>query len=95
MQTMLMGEVALGFDNQSSGFIERFAIKRTGAMAVARSTGTLGQVLTANGSGAAPQWKRWYQMPFFNNSILLVPPTNITTAPITIAKNAVLTIFRA
>jgi hypothetical protein len=50
------GEVALGFDNNTTGFNERFAVKRTGALAIAKSTGNPGQVLTSAGSGAAPVW---------------------------------------
>ncbi|MFN8588514.1 MAG: hypothetical protein U0704_12030 [Candidatus Eisenbacteria bacterium] len=48
-------DVALGYD-VSGTFIERFAFKPTGAMAVNGNAGTAGQVLQSNGSGAAATW---------------------------------------
>jgi len=48
-------DVALGYD-QGGVFNERFAVKPTGAVAVNGNTGSAGQVLQSNGSGAAATW---------------------------------------
>ncbi len=49
------GDVAIGTDAAGT-FTERFAVKNTGAIAVAGSTGSAGQVLQSNGSGAPATW---------------------------------------
>ncbi len=48
-------DVALGYDAAGT-FNERFAFKPNGALAVVGNTGTAGQVLQSNGSGAAASW---------------------------------------
>jgi hypothetical protein len=48
-------DVALGYDNAGT-FLEKFAFKQTGAIAVSGNTGAAGQVLQSNGSGAAATW---------------------------------------
>jgi hypothetical protein len=48
-------DVALGWDAAGT-FNERFAVKPNGALAVVGNTGSAGQVLTSNGSGAAATW---------------------------------------
>lgn len=81
------GQVQLGYDDRGI-FQERFAIKRTGALAIAGNTGNAGQVLTSNGNGAAAQWKSGTNA-IFQNSVSLTPPT---TTPFTILKNAVVAV---
>lgn len=49
------GDVAIGTDDAGT-FTERFAFRNNGAFAVGGNTGTAGQVLQSNGSGAAPTW---------------------------------------
>jgi hypothetical protein len=48
-------DVAIGYDNVGT-FVEKFAVKPTGALAVNGSTGAAGQVLRSNGSATAPSW---------------------------------------
>jgi hypothetical protein len=48
-------DVAIGYDAAGT-FIERFAFKPNGALAINGSTGSPGQVLKTNGSGAAVSW---------------------------------------
>jgi len=47
--------VAIGYD-QAGTFNERFAVKPTGAIAVAGNTGASGQVLQSNGAASAATW---------------------------------------
>jgi hypothetical protein len=49
------GDVAIGTD-AAGAFTERLAVKNNGALAVSGNTGSAGQVLQSNGSGAAPTW---------------------------------------
>ncbi len=49
------GDVAIGTDNAGT-FTEKFAFKNNGALAVGGNTGSAGQVLQSNGSGAAVSW---------------------------------------
>jgi hypothetical protein len=49
-------DVAIGYD-AAGGFIERFAFKPNGALAIIGNTGVAGQVLTSNGSTSFVQWK--------------------------------------
>jgi len=48
-------DVAIGYDAAGT-FNERFAVKPNGALAITGSTGSPGQVLKTNGSGAAASW---------------------------------------
>ena len=48
-------DVAIGYDNLGT-FVEKLAVKPTGAIAVSGNPGSPGQVLTSNGAGAAATW---------------------------------------
>jgi len=50
-----VSDVAIGYDT-GGAFTERFAFKGSGALAVNGNTGSAGQVLQSNGSGAAASW---------------------------------------
>ncbi len=48
-------DVAIGYD-QAGTFVERFAVKNNGPLAVNGSTGVAGQLLQSNGPTAPPMW---------------------------------------
>jgi hypothetical protein len=48
-------DVAIGYDNVGT-FVEKLAVKPTGALAVSGNAGAAGQVLQSNGAGAAATW---------------------------------------
>jgi hypothetical protein len=50
-----VADVAIGYDDAGT-FNEKFAVKPNGALAVSGNTGTGGQVLISNGSGAPSSW---------------------------------------
>jgi hypothetical protein len=59
-RTMIYGgnadaDVAIGYDNAGT-FVEKLAVKPSGALAVSGSTGAAGQVLQSSGAGAAATW---------------------------------------
>ena len=59
-RTMVYGgnasaDVALGYDNAGT-FVEKLAVKPSGAIAVSGNAGAAGQVLQSNGAGAAAAW---------------------------------------
>ena len=47
--------MAIGYDNVGT-FVEKLAVKPTGAIAVSGDAGAAGQVLQSNGAGAAASW---------------------------------------
>jgi hypothetical protein len=49
-------DVAIGYDAFGS-FVERFAFKSSGALAINSSTGNNGDVLTSSGTNVSPTWK--------------------------------------
>lgn len=71
-------DVALGYDAAGT-FNERFAFKPNGAMAVSGNTGTAGQVLQSNGSGATATWVNPTRVRYEN--VWSVVSTAVTTVP--------------
>jgi hypothetical protein len=69
-------DVALGWDAAGT-FNERFAVKPNGALAVVGNTGTAGQVLQSNGSGAAATWSSPTQAAY-NNLYQVVSSNSVT-----------------
>lgn len=71
-------DVALGYD-QAGTFIERFAVKPTGALAVNGNAGAAGQVLQSNGPSSAATWvsptNAAYQNTYFVESSVLTTVT--------------------
>ncbi len=49
-------DVAIGYDQYSNGFNERFAIKPTGALAIMGNRGNTGNLLQSNGPGLPASW---------------------------------------
>ena len=75
-------DVALGYDAAGT-FNERFAFKPNGAMAVNGNTGTAGQVLQSNGSGAAATWVNPGAAAFSNTSETSSLTKTVLTVPFT------------
>ena len=69
-------DIALGYDNAGS-FVERFAFKTNGALAVNGNAGAAGQVLQSNGAAAPPTWASSTNTAY--NNTYFVESTALTT----------------
>ena len=72
-------DVAIGYD-LSGAFIERFAVKPNGALAVSGNTGAAGQVLQSNGSGSTATWA-YGTSAMYSSTNQLNQPGNAITIP--------------
>jgi hypothetical protein len=96
-------DIAFGYGS-SGALTERFRIKGNGALAVNSNTGTVGQLLTSNGGGAAASWTtptktQYFSSPFmyymnairlFNFDIYDVTPATFT---ITVTQPSIVTLL--
>lgn len=51
------GNISFGYDNNTTGFVEKFKMKANGAFAVNGSEGQAAQVLSSNGTGNSASWQ--------------------------------------
>lgn len=71
-------DVAFGYDQYSTGFAERFAVKPTGALAIVGNTGSPGQAIRSSGSGSQATWSNF---PSTTNETL---PQQVAASPQTL-----------
>jgi hypothetical protein len=91
-------DVALGYDAAGT-FVERFAVKANGALAVNGNAGNPGQVLQSNGAGSPARWVYPPSVVFFNTqgittlggSNLCVDVTGINGSSFTIPSASMIT----
>ena len=69
-------DVAIGYDNVGT-FVEKLAVKPTGAIAVSGNAGAAGQVLQSNGAGAAATWVSPPPTPY-NSTMEFVQTSDVT-----------------